>query len=306
MRESFNIDKLRFSQRQRLTYIEAIAYWEGAIDRPRVSSAFKISENHVTKDFRLYKDAFPENLQYDESERVYRPTKQFRHRIGRGSADEYLSLLRAHAEQRDGGLLPASAIAVVTDAVPIPKGTVDGVILNRITRAITSGTGMEVSYQSKNREVPALRKIWPHALLFGGTRWHARAYDEERNQFIDLVLQRILSAKPIQLPRPQSVNQDKEWKTMVNIDVIPRRSFSPSQAEVVAREFGMVRKGRQWMWSARLRECLAGYFIYLHRLDLDTEQDTERVIELRDPSLADLYLPSRSRGLRTKSAKATG
>lgn len=283
-----NVEKLGFAQRQRLTYIESVAYWEGRVDRPRVVGEFNVSENHVTKDFRLYKDAFPGNIQYDETSRAYRPSPKFKPRIGRGSAEEYLSLLRAQAERRDGSLLPAMASAVVSDAVPPPQGKLEAAVLNAITRAISSGTGLVISYQSKNRPEPVSRRVWPHALLFNGTRWHARAYDEEHQRFIDLVLQRILKAKAVDEVPPIDPAQDSGWSTWITLDVIPRKSLSASQAEVVAREFGMVPAGRGWIWNVRLRECLAGYFIYLHRLDV--VDDSRRVIELKDPALATKYL----------------
>lgn len=304
MRAEFDVDKLRFAQRQRLTYIESVAYWEGKVDRPRVCSAFNVSENHVTKDFRLYKEAYPENLRYDESSRVYRPTRRFRPRIGKGSPDEYLSFLRGQAERHDGSVLPESMSAVVTDAVPSHRGTVAANILNTITRSISGGHGMEISYQSKTRDEPTLRRVWPHALLFGGTRWHARAYDQERNEFIDLVLQRILEAKPLDEEVGHDLaTADEKWARWVEIDVIPRRSFSATQAEAVGREYGMVRDGRRWKWAARMRECLAGYFIYLHRLDIPIGMDPNRVIELSDATLVDRYLAERSRGLMHKSSR---
>ena len=287
-RIEMDVEKLGFAQRQRLTYIESVAYWEGRVDRPRVVGEFNVSENHVTKDFRLYKDAFPGNIQYDETSRAYRPSPKFKPRIGRGSAEEYLSLLRAQAERRDGSLLPAMASAVVSDAVPPPRGKLEAAVLNAITRAISSGTGLAIRYQSKSRPEPAARRVWPHALLFSGTRWHARAYDEERKGFIDLVLQRILKAKPVDEAVPIESAQDAGWSNWVTLDVIPRRSLSAGQAEVVAREFGMVPAGRGWVWSVRLRECLAGYFIYLHRLDV--VDDPKRLIELKDLGLAKKYL----------------
>lgn len=37
-----------------------------------------------------------------------------------------------------------------------------------------------------------------------------------------------------------------------------------------------------------MRECLAGYFIYLYRLDV--REDTKRRIELKDPAIARKYL----------------
>lgn len=283
-----DVEKLGFAQRQRLTYIESVAYWEGRIDRPRVVGEFSVSENHVTKDFRLYKDAFPGNIQYDEASRAYRPTSKFKPRIGRGSPEEYLSLLRAQAERRDGSLLPALASAVVSDAVPPPRGKLEGAVLNAITRAISSGAGLSISYQSKNRPEPAARRVWPHALLFSGTRWHARAFDEERQGFIDLVLQRVLRAKALIEASPVPVANDAGWNNWATLAVVPRRSLSASQAEVVAREFGMEPSGRGWAWNVKLRECLAGYFIYLHRLDI--MDDGRRLIELKDPALVQKYL----------------
>lgn len=290
MTMSTDVEKLGFAQRQRLTYIESVVYWEGRIDRPRVAREFNVSENHVTKDFRLYKDTFPGNIQYDESARVYRPTKQFKPKIGRGSPEEYLALLRGKAEQRDGSLLPSLDCEVVSDAVPPPRGKLEATVLNAITRAISGGTGLSITYQSRTRAQPAPRRVWPHALLFSGTRWHARAFDEERGYFIDLVLQRILTVKAVNEASPLAIEQDGAWNTWVNIDVIPSRALSASQAEAVAREFGMTPHGRSWVWNVKIRECLAAYFIYLHRLDI--KNDVHRLIELRDAKLAEKYLQS--------------
>lgn len=288
MATSISVEKIGFAQRQRLTYIESVAYWEGRVDRPRVAREFSVSENHVTKDFRLYKETFPGNILYDETSRVYRPSRQFRPRIAHGSADEYLALLRAKAEKKDGSLVPPIGEDVVTDAVPPPKGRLEGAVLNAVTRAISLGQGILITYQSKSRAAPAPRRVWPHALLFNGIRWHARAYDEERGEFIDLVLQRILAAKALDNPIPVPVKQDAMWNTWVTLEVIPSRSLTPSQAEVVAQEFGMTAQGRRWVWNVKLRECLAGYFIYLHRLDV--QNDSRRLIELRDPSVVGKYL----------------
>lgn len=308
MSTDFDVEKLGFSQRQRLTYIESVAYWEGRIDRPRVSTAFKVSDNHVTKDFRIYKSAFPGNLQYDESARVYRPSRRFRPKIGRGSPDEYLALLKADAEQHGDFLLRSSLTNVLTDAVPLPKGSLDASILNSVTRAISSGSGLEMHYQSKTRDEPSSRKVWPHALVFSGTRWHARAYDSQRQRFIDLVLQRILSAKPLNESSPCAVELDSEWNTRIDVEVMPRRSFSDSQAKAIAREFGMTQVGSTWVWKACLRECLVNYFIHLHRLDVPLDIDPQRVIELRDLHLIKRYMTpaERPRELPTKASKAKG
>jgi hypothetical protein len=288
MEVASQIDRISFAQKQRLSFIEAVAYWEGTVDRARVSETFQISENHVTKDFRLYKEAFPGNLQYDESYRTYRPSKHFKPHIGKGSAEEYLSLLRMHVEQSHAVTLPLPIGVVAADAPAQPKGQLKPEILNSITRAISSGNGLAISYQSMNSDEPRARKIWPHALVFGGTRWHARAYDEERGGYLDLVLQRVLSAKPLTKKTLLVDQRDREWETTVTIEVIPQKTLTATQAEVVAHEFGMTKKNSQWVWEVRMRECLAGYFIYQYRLDV--REDMGRRIELKDPAIAKKYL----------------
>lgn len=288
MNPNFNVQKLRFPQRQRLTFIESVVYWEGKVDRPRVSSAFNVSENHVTKDFRLYKEAFPKNLQYDESTRVYRPTRGFKPRIGKGSPEEYLSLLKSHAEHPLVDIVPALGSSVLSDAVPQPHGKLEGAVLNAITRSISSGQGLTIQYQSMNRAQPTIRNVWPHALVFSGTRWHVRAYDENHRGFIDLVLQRFLSAKPLGDKAPLTAASDQHWNHRIDVEVIPRHRLTSSQAEVIAREFGMTAKGRGWCWKVALRECLVKYFIYLYRLDV--AEDPWRRIDLKDPTLIKRYM----------------
>lgn len=303
MNSGFNVEKIGFAQRQRLTYIESVAYWEGRIDRPRVCGAFNVSENHVTKDFRLYKDAFPGNIRYDERERAYLALPRFKPRIGKGSPEEYLALLRSQAEFGDGTVLSPGASGILVDVVPALKSRLAPAILNAVTRAISARTGLTISYQSRNRSNPAQRCVWPHALAFSGTRWHARAWDDERQTFIDLVLQRILSAAPLRKPAPCGPESDAEWTNLVDLDVIPSKQLSPGQAAVVAQEFGMSPAGRGWVWKVRLRQCLAGYFIYLHRLDL--EKDPQRLIELRDFALAARYIAPREKDA-TRSSTESG
>ncbi|MDE2428076.1 MAG: WYL domain-containing protein [Burkholderiales bacterium] len=289
MTTSIDIEKLRFAQKQRLTYLESVAYWEGAIDRPRISSVFDVSENHVTKDFRLYKESFPGNIRYDEISRVYRPTKRFKPRIGTGTAEEYLSILRTYAERENSTTIPDQNPTIPVYALSRPQGTVDKEILNAITRSISSRRALEINYQSMTRASANTKIVWPHALLFSGTRWHARAYDEDRAQYIDLVLQRVLTAKSADNKKLPFEAHDDQWEHFVDVDVIPKPTLTANQAAVVAREFGMVKEGNKWIWRASMRECMVGYFIVHHRLDV--ENDERRLIALRDHSLIAKHLP---------------
>lgn len=285
------MEKICFAQRQRLTYLESVAYWEGAVDRPRISTAFGVSENHVTKDFRFYKETYPGNLQYDETLRAYRPTQKFKPRIATGSANEYLSILKSYAERAAFDVIAEPETTLAVCAVPQSVGGIDKGVLNAITRAISSKGGLEISYQSMRRDEQSVKKIWPHALAFSGHRWHARTYDLENKKFVDLVLHRILSAKTINEPAPFTALDDREWNTLVEVDVLPSAELNANQSAVVAKEFGMVKvDGGNWCWRATMRECLISYFIIFNRLDV--EKDSKRLIMLRDNTLITKYLMS--------------
>ena len=84
------VTDIPFAQQQRLRFIESVVLWEGAIQRQRVRDVFDISANHVSKDFLLYKERFPGNLEYDQSAKEYRASERFKPSLTSGKPDEYL------------------------------------------------------------------------------------------------------------------------------------------------------------------------------------------------------------------------
>lgn len=253
--------EVAFSQRQRLQFIESVAFWEGSIDRPRVARVFGVSENHITKDFGFYKELFPDNLDYDLSKRSYRPSKKFKQRFSSGSADEYLSLLRASHEGHASTLVPSIGEGVPAELLPTPMGKVNAAVLKEITRALHHGLGVRVVYQSLQTHDATQREVWPHALVFAGSRWHVRVFDSRYEDFIDLVLQRILKIEPTQNLAPKTSSLDDKWNRRMTVSIQPRRELPPLQQEVIALEYGMEKVAGRWRWSEQIRECLVPYFL---------------------------------------------
>jgi len=262
------IGKLNYAQRQRLQFIESVAYWEGLVGRPRVSDVFNVSENHITRDFTLYRKTFPGNLDYDVSVRAYRPGKGFRPRIGSGSPEEYLSLLRAYLETRSVAVLPSIGHGVGAVCLPPPTAPLDKSVLREITRALHQKHGVKIHYQSLTSSEAAVREIWPHALVFAGVRWHVRAFDTKRESFTDFVLPRMLSAAAIDTPCPVSAETDHDWKETIDVDVTPVSMLNADQQAVIAKEYGMALIDGKWIWRVPLKRCLVPYFLKWLRLDL--------------------------------------
>ncbi len=259
---------MNYAQRQRLQFIESVAYWEGLVGRPRVSDVFQVSENHITRDFAAYRKAFPENLDYDVSARAYRPGKKFRPRVGSGSPEEYLALLRTYLETGSVAVLPSIGEGVEAVCLPPPSAPLDKDVLREVTRALHQEHGVRIRYQSLNSPEATERDIWPHALVFAGVRWHVRAFDSRRMIFTDFVLARMLSATAIDTGCPVELDTDRDWVETVQVDIRPASKLNADQQTVIAKEYGMTLVDGEWLWQVPLRRCLVPYFLTWLRLDL--------------------------------------
>ena len=280
------------ARRQRLRFIESVVCWEGAVKRQRVCDALHITPNHLTRDFTLYKAAYPTNLVYDLSHRCYRPGPDFAPALATGGSEEYLALLRLHVEakNKDGEDavdtdLPGLPGPSAADVVPMPTGAIDRMTLQALTRAITGEAGLAVTYQSMRSRGPSPRILWPHALVFSGFRWFVRAYDSKNALFGDFVLTRITRAKPVdktQRPKEAIPALDEAWQKHMKVAVVPSARLSEAQAEVVAKEYGMRRRQGQWSWQPSVRLSMIQYFLVFHRLDAVSPNDR---ITLKEPDL---------------------
>lgn len=280
------IEKLSYAQRQRLQFIESVAYWEGGIDRPRVTKVFSVTQNHVTKDFRLYRQAFPGNLDYVLSERIYRPSASFQPKLASGRPDEYLSLLRSSAECQSTALMPVMGEGVSSVTLPVPIGQIEPDVLFAVTRAIKRRLCLRLKYQGLRVDTPAIRTIWPHGLVFAGFRWHVRAYDEKSESYEDLVLSRILSATQCDNTHVTELPVDAAWNEEITIEIIPSAHLNQIQQEVIATEYSMTKRNG-WVWSVSLKQCLIPYFFRVHRFDLGPAESYP--VELRDQSLVEKF-----------------
>lgn len=288
-------EQLTFGQRQRLQFIEAILLWEGSVQRRDVCEVFQVTPNHLTRDFKLYRNHNQGALEYDVETRSYRRGKRFKPVFASGSPEEYLALLQAYKVSGSTAVIPALGHAVTAEVLPPPAGRIDPAVLKEVIRAIRDGTGVAVTYQSFSEGSPSKRTLWPHTLVHTGDRWHARAYDDRHEEFRDFVLVRITQAEPRETTSPSPPQEDRSWQEFETVEIVPASGLSPSQREVIAREYGMTQTKGGYVWKTELRKSLVPYFLYRHRLDMreskqrNTTRKPAQRIMLRDATLATRY-----------------
>lgn len=258
-----------FARQERLRFIEATLLWEGTTQRSRVCDVFGISPNHVTRDIAAYLAQHPDSLDFRPQQRAYFPGPRFAPVYASKDPAEYLGLLQTRAETGSAAVVPLlGGAGVDVGALPSPALGIDAEVLKEVLRAIGQGSGLALTYYSLAAKQPMTSTIWPHALIHTGARWHARALDKTSGTFREFALARMERPRPIDDQPPMAPASDEGWTTHVYAEVVPHPKFNEHQRAIAVREFGMKReRGGSWVWKAKLRSCLVGYFARRYRLD---------------------------------------
>jgi predicted DNA-binding transcriptional regulator YafY len=259
---------LRWGVEQRLEFIEFRLFWQGGINRADLIDQFGVSVPQASADLSHYQALAPANIAYDGSGKRYVATDHFRPLFLRPDADRYLSQLR---QTIDGTLEPEStwiAQAPAFETVPLPHRNVDPEILQAVVKAIRAQKSVEIRYQSlaAHRPKPTWRRISPHALVFDGQRWHARAFCHIERNFADFLLPRFLGTRNLG-DVGMGPENDLVWNQAVTVVLKPHPQLNEDQQRVVAKDYGM----KSNRLHIPMRSAMLYYF--LRRMNLDFEEE---------------------------------
>ncbi|PAU86293.1 WYL domain-containing protein [Pseudomonas sp. WN033] len=205
------------NQRERLWQIDFLARFRGQVTRHDLVQRFAIALSNATRDFTLYRQLAPHNLDYDHSNKVYRRTAGF---------TPLFTYDREHTLQtlslgQGVGLEPCSQTIQVDTANALNQPDLD--MLAAVSRAIYAGQALCISYVSISSG-ETRREIVPHSLVNTGLRWHVRAYCRRHAQFRDFVLTRITAvhadAEPVN-PAVEAITQDQDWQRSIALELMP-------------------------------------------------------------------------------------
>jgi predicted DNA-binding transcriptional regulator YafY len=265
------------NQRERLWQIDFLARFRGQVSRQDLVRRFGIALSNATRDFTLYRQMAPDNLDYDHREKVYRRTSVFQ---------PLFAYDREHTLQvltlGQGVGLEACAQAIVVDAAPTLNQP-DLETLASVSRAIYAGKGLAIRYVSVSSGESS-REIVPHSLVNTGVRWHARAYCRTHAQFRDFVLTRITTIHELEGDVDTAVEsweRDKEWSHEVRLELVPH----PRAPHIRAIELDYGLASGQSI-RVKVRAATAGYLLRRWGVDCSVNahlNPDEYQLALRDP-----------------------
>jgi hypothetical protein len=265
--EKMRLD-VKWMARQRLQYIEVMAYYAGVVTRSDVARAFGISDPAATKDLKLYSDLAPGNLLYNHAVFGFVPGEQFNPIFADLSPAAALPVIASNLAATGGPYGETLIYGLPTASLSLPARLPDGQLLAQITRAIRGHRKLKARYRSlSDRESQAERILEPHTLVNTGLRWHVRAYNEETCDFRDFVLSRFLAAECLHEAADSSAQYDDDWVEAIMLRLGPHEGLEPEKRYSLMLDYG----ANGEVIELEVRRALIGYV--LQRLGVDTTED---------------------------------
>lgn len=260
----------RDAPRERLFYIDFLAFFTGQVTRKDLVTRFGISEPAATKDLSLYTESAPEMLRYDLRQKCYvfvGKKPYFEHQVDQSLYS--LAGVQAPAlNVENSKRLPSWAMFSIKRKMPLD-------LVARITRCIYQHQKMVVEYVSMSSGAQE-RTLSPLAIVHDGSRWHIRCFDHAKEDYRDFNLARFNSVKEGDTSDVRLEN-DNEWTTEIEVKLVPHPKADYPQT--ICTDYDMVDQ----MKTVHLRPCLVGYF--LRQWHIDYSDDASG-----NPSAQHLYL----------------
>lgn len=239
----------RWSARERLAFIDGVAFWRGWIRRSDICQRFNVSVPQASADLAEYQRIYPRNLTYDRSGKRYAATPAMKPQ-GKGSA-LLEDGVRIFGELLDDSCSDRVAmIDLPRHHAPVSQG-------RDVIRAALACSPIEIYYYSVNSGTERWRGILPTAFAHDGYRWHTRAWCFETESYRDFVVGRIARTRPWKAP-DRKIPPDEDWTTWTEIKFEPHKDLSPVQKEAVSLDFGM----SQGVGRLKVRKAMLGYTLF--------------------------------------------
>ena len=267
LKEKMRLD-VKWATRQRLQYIEIVAWYCGVVTRSDIARAFGLSDPAATKDLKLYNDLAPGNLAYRHSVFGFVPGESFSAVFADLAPIAVLPMIAANLAVASGPYGAQSIYGLPTASLPLPVRLPGPPILAQVTRAIHGRRKLQVTYRSLSGSGHnATRVIEPHTLVDAGLRWHVRAYSEDSCDFRDFVLSRILEAECLEASAESAAQYDDDWVEEVVLRLAPHQGLDAARRASLLLDYGASGD----VIEVTVRRALLGYL--LQRLSIDTTAD---------------------------------
>ncbi|HGN0253432.1 TPA: WYL domain-containing protein [Proteus mirabilis] len=261
------IAQLPQATRDRIAHIDFTLLFKGEAVRADLVDRFSIAAAQATKDFTLYRELAPGNIEYDQKLKLHKRGEAFEPLFDYDVVRTLATISQGYGDGFTGKVKPPLACEA-----PYHLNKPSLSIVAKVTEAIHKGKALSITYVSLSSG-ETTREIVPHTLVDNGLRWHVRGFDRKHgpsgapNGFRDFVLTRIKAAVVLEdstLSEAELETQDRQWNRFVELELVPHPRIEHSEAiELDYVDYGMT----GGMMKVEIRAATAGYLLRLWNVD---------------------------------------
>ncbi len=249
--------------RDRIAHIDFTLLFKGEAVRADLVDRFSIAAAQATKDFTLYRELAPGNIEYDQKLKLHKRGEAFEPLFDYDVVRTLATISQGYGDGFTGKVKPPLACEA-----PYHLNKPSLSIVAKVTEAIHKGKALSITYVSLSSG-ETTREIVPHTLVDNGLRWHVRGFDRKHNEFRDFVLTRIKAAvvledstlSPSVIKESELETQDRQWNRFVELELVPHPRIEHSEA--IELDYGMT----GGVLKVEIRAATAGYLLRQWHVD---------------------------------------
>ncbi|MFH4578796.1 WYL domain-containing protein [Vibrio alginolyticus] len=256
------IAQLPQATRDRIAHIDFTLLFKGEAVRADLVDRFSIAAAQATKDFTMYRELAPGNIEYDQKLKLHKRGEAFESLFDYDVVRTLATISQGYGDGFTGKVKPPLACEA-----PYHLNKPSLSIVAKVTEAIHKGKALRITYVSLSSG-ETTREIVPHTLVDNGLRWHVRGFDRKHGEFRDFVLTRIKAAVVLEdsrLSEAELETQDRQWNRFVELELVPHPRIKHSEA--IELDYGMT----EGVMKVEIRAATAGYLLRLWNVDCSKE-----------------------------------
>ncbi|ELE1939502.1 WYL domain-containing protein [Vibrio cholerae] len=256
------IAQLPQATRDRIAHIDFTLLFKGEAVRADLVDRFSIAAAQATKDFTMYRELAPGNIEYDQKLKLHKRGEAFEPLFDYDVVRTLATISQGYGDGFTGKVKPPLACEA-----PYHLNKPSLSIVAKVTEAIHKGKALRITYVSLSSG-ETTREIVPHTLVDNGLRWHVRGFDRKHGEFRDFVLTRIKAAAVLEdstLSETELETQDRQWNRFVELELVPHPRIEHSEA--IELDYGMT----GGVMKVEIRAATAGYLLRLWNVDCSSK-----------------------------------
>ena len=252
------IAQLPQATRDRIAHIDFTLLFKGEAVRADLVDRFSIAAAQATKDFTMYRELAPGNIEYDQKLKLHKRGEAFAPLFEYDVVRTLATISQGYGDGFTGKVKPPLACEA-----PYHLNKPSLSIVAKVTEAIHKGKALSITYVSLSSG-ETTREIVPHTLVDNGLRWHVRGFDRKHVEFRDFVLTRIKAVVVLEdsiLSEAELETQDRQWNRFVELELVPHPRIEHSEA--IELDYGMT----GGVLKVEIRAATAGYLLRQWHVD---------------------------------------